>query len=80
MCDYYCGSEATGVCSMLLETDISSQCQYDVIYLCLNNIISHGFEECYVRVEKRTFFLKVDFSPFLLWYHLNSPMLPVYII
>ena len=49
---------------MLLEKDISSQCQYDVIYLCVNNVISHGFEECYVRVEKRSFFLRVDFSPF----------------
>ena len=66
MCDYYRGSEATGVCSMLLEKDISSQCQYDVLelYLCVNNVISHDFEECYVRVEKRSFFLRVDFSPF----------------
>ena len=82
MCDYYYSSEAMGVCSMLLEKDISSQCQYDVLelYLCVNNVISHDFEECYVRVEKRSFFLRVDFSPFLLWYHLNSPMLPVYII
>ena len=48
--------------------------------LCVNNVISHDFEECYVRVEKRSFFLRVDFSPFLLWYHLNSPLLPVYII
>ena len=75
MCDYYRGSEAMGVCSMLLEKDISSQCQYDVIYLCVNNVISHDFDSCNVRMEKR-----VEFSPFLLLYHLNSPLLPVYII
>ena len=53
MCDYYRGSKAMGVCSMLLEKDISSQCQYDVIYLCVNNVISHDFNFCNVRLEKR---------------------------
>ena len=77
MCDYYRGSEAMGVCSMLLEKDISSQSQYDVLelYLCVNNVISHDFDSCNVRMEKR-----VEFSPFLLLCHLNSPLLPVYII
>ena len=77
MCDYYRGSEAMGVCSMLLEKYTSSQSQYDVLelYLCVNNVISHDFDSCNVRMEKR-----FEFSPFLLLYHLNSPLLPVYII
>ena len=78
MCDYYRGSEAMGVCSMLLEKYTSSQSQYDVLELylcCVNNVISHDFDSCNVRMEKR-----FEFSPFLLLYHLNSPLLPVYII